>query len=290
MSFALAFLVLPTAALGHPHRAVGEQTEGPGRLATLSKGDREYLNGLIQDFLFDPRGALRVRVQVPIWCVANRYRHTLEPADRKKTVPHKGWLVPGQGDRPGRVFFTDGFSIPAPPPETVEILDFVAESRNWYGSERRGTTADRRFDFEREDDTHLAMAAWLCRLGHDGLAARALRAARADKTQDPREALREELADSAYGGMHDAFCLRADVDALAHGERLVRLYPDIAKLRHPQGELILADLKAPPMRWCLRQARFRRVPIRLSRVAHSSEGCFPDRISRRGHSDPRSLA
>jgi len=45
----------------------------------------------------------------------------------------------------------------------------------------------------------LAVAAWLYRLGHDGLAARALAVARQEKG-DPSERLRRELAWSAYAG------------------------------------------------------------------------------------------
>jgi hypothetical protein len=83
------------------------------------------------------------------------------------------------------------------------------------------------------------LAAWLHRLGHDNLAARALTLAR--KAKDPVARLREDLAWSAFAGMVHAYMVRADDEALAHGERLLRLYPEEAK-KTPQARAVVEDL------------------------------------------------
>jgi hypothetical protein len=59
---------------------------------------------------------------------------------------------------------------------------------------------------------------------------------------DPRKRLREELAWSAFARMVHAYMVRADEEALAHGERLQRLYAAEAK-QFPQAPRIIEELK-----------------------------------------------
>ncbi len=59
--------------------------------------------------------------------------------------------------------------------------------------------------------------------------------------------------------MVHAYMVRADREALAHGERLLRLYPDVVKEEYAQADAIVGDLKrrkakgtfgkAPPEKW-----------------------------------------
>ena len=60
---------------------------------------------------------------------------------------------------------------------------------------------------------------------------------------DPVKNLRAGLAWSAFAGLVHAFMLRADEEALADGQRLLRLYPDEAASEYKQAALIVADLK-----------------------------------------------
>lgn len=234
----LALLLPVTCAWGEP--AVEKEP-------ALTAEDKKYLDGLMREFLFDPKGAERVTVPTVV-------RTVWASADE---VAADGWLVPGKDGRPGRVYFTDGASIPAPPDQKMKKVDFVAACQARYvlppkkeeGDEKKG-------DLDRDEvfrkmrrtavgavqDDDLAVAAWLYRLGHEGLAGRALAAARKGEG-DPRKRLREELAWSAFAGMVHAYMVRADEEALAHGERLLRLYADEVKGKeYRQAEQVVAEL------------------------------------------------
>ncbi len=209
----------------------------------LTAEDRAFLDGLVKDFLFDPRGAKRVRIQVlvrTVWASADH-------AERD------GWLVAGQAGKPARVYFTDGHSVAAPAEKDRKTVDFAAECRRLYskkpdkpeGPEGR---SDRVFEGIRRTavgdvgEPDLVRAAWLHRLGEDALAARAL--ARVAKRPEAVAALRKDLAWSAFAGMVHAYMVRADAEALAHGERLLRLYPAEAKAREcQQAALLVRELE-----------------------------------------------
>src|SRR5262249_13151158 len=127
-------------------------------------------------------------------------------------------------------------------------LDFVADCRQRYAGGKE--PAARRDTFERmrrsalgqTDESDLALAAWLHRLGQDKLAAQAL--ARARTAENPVARLREELAWGAFAGLVHAYVVRADAEALAHGERLLRLYPaEAAGKRYKQARAVVAELK-----------------------------------------------
>ncbi|QEL20687.1 hypothetical protein [Limnoglobus roseus] len=215
---------------------------------TLAAADKKYLDGLMADFLFDPKGAERVAVPVVV-------RTVWATADEGTT---EGWLVPAKDGKPGRVHFTDGASIPIPPDPKVKKVDFVAACKARYTAPapKKGDADDDTFRKMGKravgglDADDLAVAAWLYRLGQDGLAARALAAARKEaraprgEKGDPRKQLREDLAWAAFAGLVHAYMVRADEEALAHGERLLNLYPTEAKDEpFDQATAIVADLK-----------------------------------------------
>src|SRR5262249_12791622 len=150
--------------------------------------------------------------------------------------------------KPGRVFFTDGESVPEPKKRTE--IHFVAACRERYAEKPRnapefGNAPPRSSEGLAVDTPDLAVAAWLYRRGEKELAARALAAGRRpdDDERGPAGPLRAELAKHAYGRMREAFEARADEDALAHGERLLRLYGAEADKLCPQARAVVADLQ-----------------------------------------------
>src|SRR5262249_40122615 len=93
-----------------------------------------------------------------------------------------------------------------------------------------------------DDEVDLTLAAWLHRLGHDELAAKALAEAR-KRDMDIVARPRSGLAWHAFAGLVHAYMVRADAEALTHGERLLRLYSEEAKKEFAQGPLVMAELK-----------------------------------------------
>ena len=92
----------------------------------------------------------------------------------------------------------------------------------------------------------LALAAWLYRLGQEKLAAQALAQARqgeGEGEKDPRGQLRGALAWSAFAQMIHAYMVRADDEALTHGERLLKRYGDIADKEYKQARDVVDDLQ-----------------------------------------------
>jgi hypothetical protein len=229
---AFLFVAPAGALLGSPN--TGGKTE-----PVLSAEDRTFLQGLLGKPFFDPRGAQRVRVKVlvrSVWGGAG-------------SVERDGWLVPAQGKKPPRVYLIDGASIPAPPDKELQKVDFLAMCRARLASKPQGVDdPERRFERMRQtalgavDESTLVLAVWLHRLGEDGLAAQALAQARkADK--DGLAALRQELAWSAFAGLVHAYMVAADEEALAHGERLLRLYPAEAAKHFAQGKEVVQELQ-----------------------------------------------
>src|SRR5687767_11383322 len=105
--FPLGALLLPLALAAGP----GPRADvGPGRPlpgGDLSAEDARYLDWLIEDFLFDPRGAVRVRVS-----------HRPDDQVPEARTPHRdGWLVPGTG----RIHFAGGDAIPVPAAGVREV-------------------------------------------------------------------------------------------------------------------------------------------------------------------------
>lgn len=238
-----AWLVL-TAGTG----AVGAEP------AALSSVERRLLDGLMKEFVFDPQGAQYVRVKA-------KYRAAW---GRSEELPREGWLVASKNEKSGRVYFMDGESMAAPAQGGIEKVDFVEECR-WRYTEKKQQATERdeheaifqrmrRGAVGQTEQSDLVIAVWLNRLGQSELAATALARARKTFEEDRRwsapsgdvgmiEQLREELAWGAFAGMVHAYMVRADEEALSHGERLVRLYPDVAKREYGQTETILGELK-----------------------------------------------
>src|SRR5262245_53478412 len=81
----------------------------------LTARDKKYIDGLLTEFLFDPRGAERVAVKTVVRTV---WAETEE-------ATREGWLVPDKEGKPARVFFTDGASMPAPPEKEIKKVDVL---------------------------------------------------------------------------------------------------------------------------------------------------------------------
>lgn len=244
------------AAVGaNPLRAA----EPPSIVTVLSSADQLYLDGLLKQFLFDPRGAQYV--------CAKTTRRTVWASSEEFEC--EGWFVAGNETQAARIYFCDGESIAAPEPDRIEKLDFVDMCRKEYAKSRQMVWRD----FGQFD---LIVAAWLYRLDQPEVAAEALAQARkksanakdwGDEDPPPKETeeermtrqLKEDLAWRAFGKMVHAYMYRADEEAMTHGERLTRLLADVAKKECPQASAILDDLKrrkakgtfgqTPPDKW-----------------------------------------
>ena len=222
-----ALLVLATAALS------------PGQGPSLTAEDKKLLDGLFKDTLFDPQGAQRVRVQVTMRTV---WADTVQ-AERE------GWYLPAAGGKPAQVVFTDGEAIPLPPGKEITKVDFLAACRQRYAPDAKGDTKDDAFGGMKRaalglgNEGDLALAAWLYRLGQEKLAAQALAQARQGEDKDPRGQLRGALAWSTFAQMIHAYMVRADDEALTHGERLLKRYGDIAEKEYKQARDVVDDLQ-----------------------------------------------
>ncbi len=214
----LAVALLPAFAV--PPSVGVEQNLG------LSAEGKKFLDSLMKDFLFDPKGAQRVSVKLPVRTIWGT----------SEQIQAAGWFVPGKDGEPGRVYFTDGASIPAPPAKEMKQIDLVAICKTRYtpqGDKKDFTSSAELFRNMQQmavgvvPDNDLALAAWLYRLGEEKLAAQALAVA-GNGEEDPREVLRKDLAWCAFAPMVHAYMVRADEEALAHGERLLRLYAEEA--------------------------------------------------------------
>ena len=202
----------------------------------LTVEDAQYLDKLLTDFLFDPTGAERIRGEFPY--------HSVFGSGKGGTLTHEGWLVRGKNRQADRVFFADGASAPAPA-EFIGV-EFVQACRHRYTAEPPQN------DGLVVTESDLVRAAWLHKLGHDDLAARALAAARKAATEyarggkipDPRDLLRADLAWSAFADLVDAFANHDDETALEHGTRLFKLYRDIVRRdeRFWQAEALMGEL------------------------------------------------
>jgi hypothetical protein len=281
MRSVLFIIIFCALAVGQPGPGPRHPRPGHGPPTRLTKADREFLDGLLRDFLFDPREATRVRVRFP---VRMSWSETFAATTRERD----GWLVLGAGDRSPRVYFTDRQFIPAPSGADLRVISFETACRLEYAG--RGDSPPM---FEGPDDSDLARAAWLYRLGHERLAARALAAAR-EGSEDPREDLRRQLARRAAEELHDAFCTRADLEALGHGARLFGLYADLAPdFRH--ADEIMTDLvrrwwsgtlgSVPPAGWppwfALWEPRYK-VAWLVGSLDQVDEGPTPSRSQRWG--------
>jgi hypothetical protein len=179
--------------------------------------DEKLLESLLREFLFDPKGADWVQVMV----------ETLPGDSTAKSEPREGWLV---RDKAGdKVFFTDGENIPAPPKTKINRVDFVAKCRKLYGSDPNaplqptGRSDESRPSGEWGEEPTLVLAAWLHRLGERELAAQVLAHAPPDREADVT-LVRKWLAHTALNRMMECYANYQDQAALAHGERLFRLY------------------------------------------------------------------
>jgi hypothetical protein len=214
---------------------------------TLTADDKKFLDGLMAEFLFDPKGAERVRFG-------------------DEDFPRTGWRVKGKRLEKDRVYFTDGYSVPAP--DLLEKDDLVEAYRAWKKSQtlpdsEYGTPETKRLVRQYLGayyEPKLALAAWMYRLGHEDYAAECLAEALEQAADfDPkvkkdekllataRTELRTTLAWLAFREMIDWYEERNDAEAIARGERILKLYPEFVdgedKRVTRQVKTVLAELK-----------------------------------------------
>lgn len=200
---------------------------------TLSAEDEKLLQRLLGDFLFDPKGAERAQAEV-------RVRFVWAAEGREKT---QAWVKFKGADY---VYLADGARVLA---RVGEKIDFVAVCKTLYAQAPDKTeSADARGQFAQKrrealgngGESDLIVAAWLYRLGEKNLAANAL--ARVDDREQEIANVRKGLAWTAFAGMVHAYMVRADDEALDHGERLMRLFEAETKDQKQAGAII-RDLK-----------------------------------------------
>jgi hypothetical protein len=214
----------------------------------LSRADAAYLDSLLKEFIFDPTGAERVRVSP------------------RGDYPQDGWLVKGTAGRPDRVVFTDGFTIPAPPPDRIERIDFLAQAEQFFNA-RPPADADveawireqARATF-RSDDHFVALAAWYHRLGHDRFAAEALDVARA-LSADPRAELRKHLRYHPFWDTYAAFGSGDDRRVVEVGSHYLRVYADDEPERTTEVRSMVRDAERRLASASLGQSRHRQTRV-----------------------------
>lgn len=200
---------------------------------TLSAEDEKLLQGLVRDFLFDPKGAERVQAEV-------RVRMVWAAEGNEKT---QAWVKFKGADY---VYLADGARVLG---RVGEKIDFVTVCKTLYAQAPDKTdSANARMQFAQKrrealgngGESDLIVAAWLYRFGEKDLAAKAL--AQIDNRDAELAAVRKGLAWTAYAGMVHAYMVRADDEALEHGERLMRLFANEAR-DHTQAEAIVRELQ-----------------------------------------------
>ena len=234
----LSFAVLAYGLVASPEVSPRAVPLEPWAKAVLGKEDKKLLDSLFKDLLFDPKNALRVEVKVPAYQIpaTSHFRYSIGSLQHKVTA--EGWLVRGKRGESDRIYFIDGESIPVPAGKMTPV-DFVGQCKQRYC--KNPVQNQLVLDDEPElGKCDLTRAAWLHRIGFDGLAALALKARSHEKAS---EELRTDFARRAFYSAIQAYCARADEEAIHHFDRLHRVYPDIVRDAYPQLEPILVDLK-----------------------------------------------
>jgi hypothetical protein len=246
-------------SLGMATVAADEPAASKKDAEDLSSHDAALFDKLLRDFVFDPQGAEFVSAPAKLrtaWA-------------QEAFVERSGWRVAGKKGEPDRIYFADGENLVLAADAKIKKLDFIGSCRSLYEPKREPAPKDpndsevfkrmRRHAVGDFDTPDLVNAVWLYRLGEKKLAARALKRAAYESAErrsrsggetklSPAEAesqmiadVKEQLATAAFLAMVHAYMVRSDEEALAHGQRLVRLYPDDAKKR-PQVADVIADL------------------------------------------------
>src|SRR5260370_297410 len=175
ISFAVLALLTST-----PGQLTPALTKPLVREGSLKDQDKQFLEGLLKNDLFDPKGAQRVSVMVILRSVWGGSANT----------PREGWLVNPKGHAP-RVFFTDGDSIAAPAEKEMTKIDYVAACRKRYETgENQDPIAYGRMRQDHRKiqfvETDLANAAWLYRLGQTKQAAKTIATLAKPETAPPQ--------------------------------------------------------------------------------------------------------
>src|SRR5262249_40377211 len=156
-------LLLPLSTAG---TAAGHND--PAEAEPLAAEEKQLLDGLFEQLLFDPKGAQRVRVKIAMRTAWGG----------SEQVEREGWLRAGTGGQPDRVYFTDGENIVAP--ESLTKIDFISACRARWAPKKEPKAkagqdkiellfADRDTSFAQmkrgalgiTDDSDLVLAAWL---------------------------------------------------------------------------------------------------------------------------------
>ena len=154
-----------------------------------------------------------------------------------------GWQKVASSD----IYLTDGEKILLSEADSIEVLDFQKFAANHENPEETFAKMDlEALGLYPPQD--IVLAAWFHALEEDETAkkiiAKALKSNQEEKLSIDQLilGLKEELAWSAYSGMVHAYMQRFDTKALAHGQRLVKHYPE-QLLAYPQATALVAELE-----------------------------------------------
>jgi hypothetical protein len=202
----------------------------------LSSSDQTMLLSLLEDLIFDPGpGAERVRIpwQVRDDCGTRSERPDGTPdwwVEREQRELCDGWLVKDKDG--GRVYLTEGFSIPAPHPGNITRVDFVACCREACAAARGPTAKVVQGKVTRQpphwlakelgEESELVIAAWLLRLGQANLAARIL-ALLPNGKEEEKVKVYSAVEFATRHGLIEAFHGGREAEALGLGRKLQRL-------------------------------------------------------------------
>ena len=213
----------------------------------LTDDDKKKLEALLVDTVVDPKGCQRVAVTINV--------RTVWTGSEPALV--EGWLKEDAVAKSKVIYFSDGSTMAVKPDLEVKPVDFLAYCKQRYSPPKAADSKEDQFEDRFKhmhmnalgiaDDANLALAAWLYRLGEESLAAHALAAAKPgerERDQDPRDGLRRNYAWSLYAKLVHAYMVRADEEALAAGELLLKRFPEHTKEgRYSQAAQIVADLQ-----------------------------------------------
>ncbi len=185
----------------------------------LTAEDRAFLGGLFPA-LVDPVGA--VRVSVPV-LVREKETSLLRQVDEERFPEVRLWRLPPRSGGRSPVVVPDGREVI--PMGGFRRIDFVEECRDILAR------SEGRVDYRVRHDSDTTRAAWLFRLGHEGLAAAFL------SREGSYRSWQGLLHEAAHDAMIRAFAARADGEALASAEHLLRLYPAESREMKQVGEI-----------------------------------------------------
>jgi hypothetical protein len=232
--------------------AISSQAAAEEMPPKLTDEQKKLLDELLKDTVVDPKGCQRASIKTTVRSVwASSAEARIE-----------GWLKEDPATKSKTFLCNDGSTLPITPESDLQTHDFVVWSKQRYAPRPKTDENNRGDVFARmhqrglgvEDDSDLAIAAWLYRLGEEQLAAQAYQAATKDRDErspPPRESLRSSYAWSLFAKLVHAYMVRADEEALTAGEILLVRFPEQVKSDkdekrrsdYDKAPAIVADLK-----------------------------------------------